>query len=179
MSQTCISCFNTQPPEGGWNKVRTTFLRLESFNTQPPEGGWFAPVSPFSPRSPLFQHTAARRRLGEGIPSASNSGAFQHTAARRRLGLNPNRKQAVETVSTHSRPKAAGSCNRSDSGTISCFNTQPPEGGWFFRQFITGQNIRVSTHSRPKAAGFSGNSSQAKIFGFQHTAARRRLVGIF
>ena len=33
----------------------------------------------------LFQHTAARRRLGEGNLTAAIFYLFQHTAARRRL----------------------------------------------------------------------------------------------
>ena len=36
-------------------------------------------------------------------------------------------------VSTHSRPKAAGSKRQyANAGDVG-FNTQPPEGGWFFR----------------------------------------------
>ena len=35
------SCFNTQPPEGGWVRYRQSIGSFEfSFNTQPPEGGW-------------------------------------------------------------------------------------------------------------------------------------------
>ena len=56
------------------------------------------------------------------------------------------------TVSTHSRPKAAGySVCRLKRSAI-CFNTQPPEGGWH----ATGETTAcgyVSTHSRLKAAG--------------------------
>ena len=33
-----------------------------------------------------------------------------------------------------------------------CFNTQPPEGGWYIYA-VHAQNIIVSTHSRLKAAG--------------------------
>ena len=53
---------------------------------------------------------------------------FQHTAARRRL---PD----------------------SDDQYVgpACFNTQPPEGGCFFRRAL-GLFSEVSTHSRPKAA---------------------------
>ena len=55
------------------------------FNTQPPEGGW-----PYRCRWAqwvrLFQHTAARRRLGTRIVVCN----------------------LCRTVSTHSRPKAAG-----------------------------------------------------------------------
>ena len=103
--------------------------------------------------SSLFQHTAARRRLGQRInkrltrkkvsthsrPKAAGSliacmrvafWAFQHTAARRRLVLATLHKQTMHKVSTHSRPKAAGFSSRSIR----------------LRLF-------VSTHSRPKAAG--------------------------
>ena len=55
-------------------------------------------------------------------------------------------------VSTHSRPKAAGfGCIRL-SLPLPRFNTQPPEGGWFYFRGVP------SIHFR-----------------FQHTAARRRL----
>ena len=33
-------CFNTQPPEGGWEQATAVLLSTYSFNTQPPEGGW-------------------------------------------------------------------------------------------------------------------------------------------
>ena len=59
-------------------------------------------------------------------------------------------------VSTHSRPKAAGHQHQPDRQAWLCFNTQPPEGGW---------NPAIET------AIF--------IIGFQHTAARRRLVLTF
>ena len=78
----------------------------------------------------LFQHTAARRRLVVCVMAAVSAEGFQHTAARRRLVGHQNNRMAVvtfqhtaarrrlartfgffvdaETVSTHSRPKAAG-----------------------------------------------------------------------
>ena len=34
------SCFNTQPPEGGWGSVGKPIGAKKCFNTQPPEGGW-------------------------------------------------------------------------------------------------------------------------------------------
>ena len=55
--------FNTQPPEGGWKQKAAAERIANSFNTQPPEGGWEAPKQP-SRRLEMFQHTAARRRLG-------------------------------------------------------------------------------------------------------------------
>ena len=39
---------------------------------------------------------------------------------------------AALRVSTHSRPKAAGSLRLYKRALGYCFNTQPPEGGWSF-----------------------------------------------
>ena len=33
-------CFNTQPPEGGWQRHPASLSPYSCFNTQPPEGGW-------------------------------------------------------------------------------------------------------------------------------------------
>ena len=33
-------CFNTQPPEGGWDGYGAYLGVRQCFNTQPPEGGW-------------------------------------------------------------------------------------------------------------------------------------------
>ena len=61
-----------------------TFIYSSCFNTQPPEGGWFPDfgnlVSQIS-----FQHTAARRRLDPMPSICIGNPMFQHTAARRRL----------------------------------------------------------------------------------------------
>ena len=121
------------------------------FNTQPPEGGWMREITGkrFNGK---FQHTAARRRLASIFVLCIFAYMFQHTAARRRLETllfgvltlvcfntqppeggwdKPGIFLPTDIVSTHSRPKAAG--------------TESPS----FRQ-----TIKVSTHSRPKAAGF-------------------------
>ena len=56
------------------------------------------------------------------------------------------------TVSTHSRLKAAGSLYRRPLSIHRRFNTQPPEGGW--DEIDDGVVVfGVSTHSRLKAAG--------------------------
>ena len=77
---------------------------------------------------------------------------FQHTAARRRLGFVGSKSGQMVDVSTHSRPKAAGSLLLEFIYQQISFNTQPPEGGWIsvIRLSTVGT---VSTHSRPKAAG--------------------------
>ena len=100
-----------------------------------------------------FQHTAARRRLADNWDTTAGELEFQHTAARRRLGQMAFNITALEAVSTHSRPKAAGMAN----------------------EFMRGVTV-VSTHSRPKAAGHALSGVGLRQRPFQHTAARRRLV---
>ena len=99
-----------------------------------------------------FQHTAARRRLEDLNDDDKDRLWFQHTAARRRLEALSAELDNTAKVSTHSRPKAAGYFPKSDSGALIGFNTQPPEGGWKagYEEFA---KKMVSTHSRPKAAG--------------------------
>ena len=124
-----IYCFNTQPPEGGWERQETivetikvsTHSRLKAagnsdnksrsqckcFNTQPPEGGWVKKVCSIIYIVGVSTHSrlkAAGSCLGRYNPSL--------------------------LVSTHSRLKAAGPNSCCHRCTISCFNTQPPEGGW-------------------------------------------------
>ncbi len=124
----------------------------------------------------MFQLTAARRRLANLLTfNGSHRRKFQLTAARRRLGLARRsigrtffcfNSQPPEggwiycfaawvhqTVSTHSRPKAAG-------GVPLPIN----------------QRAEVSTHSRPKAAGRITAAGRHLYIPFQLTAARRRLV---
>ncbi len=99
---------------------------------------------------------------------------FQHTAARRRLGNAGLRRRFVFQVSTHSRPKAAGSVGRASrpAGHVST-HSRPKAAGT--KAFWRIEPNKVSTHSRPKAAGLLV-IQLLSISLFQHTAARRRLV---
>ena len=85
--------FNTQPPEGGWRAERSTVSFFRGFNTQPPEGGWLS----------FFNYLLTFNW-------------FQHTAARRRLAMPASIFPSVRTVSTHSRPKAAGAKRQKQRG---------------------------------------------------------------
>ena len=101
-----------------------------------------------------FQLTAARRRLDTRTTSVqTRQQEFQLTAARRRLDGIAFFDTRYRLVSTHSRPKAAGSFNKSDVKSAMGFNSQPPEGGW-----------RAALLPRKDKSSF------------QLTAARRRLV---
>ena len=100
------------------------------------------------------------------------------------------------TVSTHSRPKAAGSFIFAYVPFICCFNTQPPEGGWSHLLFggrcgirfntqppeggwvstSTCTLIRISFNTQPPEGGWGLVGKYLfTVSLFQHTAARRRL----
>ena len=100
----------------------------------------------------LFQHTAARRRLGVSKMHESNDFFVSTHSRPKAAGAAAAARQPAVSVSTHSRPKAAGA--------------QP--GTWRI-------DMAVSTHSRPKAAGVAYAVRKHLRHWFQHTAARRRL----
>ena len=102
-----------------------------------------------------FQHTAARRRLA----------IYQHLFNRECAVSTHSRPKAAGTtddvvvvgvkVSTHSRPKAAGSpCSTGQPTRRVSTHSRPKAAG---RKWIPNQRGRVSTHSRPKAAGTARN----------------------
>ena len=145
----------------------------------------------------MFQHTAARRRLGNLVgkhvhidrfntqpPEGgwvfcffSQAWAMVSTHSRpKAAGTQANGLFAeLFVVSTHSRPKAAGGQRREKDKQTMGFNTQPPEGGW-----------RSSYHSNTKGRRFQHTAARRRLAAwkkvsgqfawFQHTAARRRLV---
>ena len=122
--------FNTQPPEGGWRCKWVCFraFRQVSTHSRPKAAGvvngfafgLFGKFQHTAARRRLevafekvgsqavFQHTAARRRLVSVIILFSLTMKFQHTAARRRLVAHATSNKPLSEVSTHSRPKAAG-----------------------------------------------------------------------
>ena len=91
-------------------------------------------------------------------------------------GWKENRSRpATTTVSTHSRPKAAGPTLRRNVCLSRRFNTQPPEGGWVRDNAAAAVNLSFNT--QPPEGGWV--LSEPKAYPdtrFQHTAARRRLV---
>ena len=140
--------FNTQPPEGGWENILRFVNYNDSFNTQPPEGGWTFTFS-VSFIIFLFQHTAARRRLGRlrlclaylhGFNTQPPEGGWPYRHCQRLFSRRFNTQPPeggcfrsastvpVTLVSTHSRLKAAESISKL-SFIPGGFNTQPPEGG--------------------------------------------------
>ena len=114
--QRWTDCFNTQPPEGGWDAQIGRGQPLKGFNTQPPEGGWAIPV--YKRHDNLSVSTHSRPKAAEAVHQnhvGIVSCRFQHTAARRRLGwpMLCRWTWPGTSVSTHSRPKAAGASLKS------------------------------------------------------------------
>ena len=151
---------------------RLNYKIFQSFNTQPPEGGWIL-LKVLRTFQKLFQHTAARRRLGGVLEYLRRVKGFQHTAARRRLARpTPTRLIGMKFQHTAARRRL------DDSGIdvlqIVSFNTQPPEGGWYFSaRFIF---RRVGFNTQPPEGGWPCLFSKSLTsITFQHTAARRRL----
>ena len=113
-------------------------------------------------------------------PALEQDIQFQHTAARRRLVPHGSGIGARHSVSTHSRPKAAGTSRLTKSAPPKRFNTQPPEGGWFCSLASLRLAVSVSTHSRPKAAGRNTSTTSAVIMVSTHSrpkAAGTKRVG--
>ena len=61
--------------------------------------------------------------------------------------------------------------------SISCFNTQPPEGGWREATQAVAKWTKVSTHSRLKAAGFQSIQLVRQFFVSTHS--RLKAAGSF
>ena len=139
--------FNTQPPEGGWQRKSRKRACKHCFNTQPPEGGWgtggeAAAQGQVSTHSRLKAAGRMCRQLTAGsgcFNTQPPEGGWVDTAVRSFEG---------EGVSTHSRLKAAGT---------------------FIVVIFDGNH--VSTHSRLKAAGRTGFFAKGMVPWFQHTAA--------
>ena len=123
----CSDSFNTQPPEGGWVHFEQIQPLGSGFNTQPPEGGW---VSLGLPSSANTVSTRSRPKAAGQIKLLlSAKWLFQHAAARRRLGCIERHLQGRYSFNTQ--PPEGGWRGAGRGGQRrSRFNTQPPEGGW-------------------------------------------------
>ena len=122
----------------------------------------------------MFQHTAARRRLGGSKRKNGWSSWFQHTAARRRLGDLPT-AGGKRLLFQHTAAR-----RRLEFQTAFLFGAGMFQHTAARRRLCVVDNmelvmtISVSTHSRPKAAGRGFRQGLLRAL-FQHTAARRRL----
>ena len=100
--------------------------------------------------------------------------SFQLTAARRRLAAHVEAALQGRSVSTHSRPKAAGGRRCAACDTQQRFNSQPPEGGWIgqLKHRIVQDKFQLTAARRRLEMVFAQIVRHPP---FQLTAARRRL----
>ena len=122
-----------------------------SFNTQPPEGGWPNFVARMV-LVPLFQHTAARRRLASIVRGEFDDGTI---------------------VSTHSRPKAAGR-SQTISNRCAVFQHTAARRRLDYRQ-CPPLLLRLFQHTAARRRLGTKRVWWLRTRWFQHTAARRRL----
>ena len=142
------------------------------FNTQPPEGGWQALTWP--PITAPFQHTAARRRLESATSSHGCRRWFQHTAARRRLAKRRLRRQQNGRGFNTQPPEGGWKPPKRWRGKKISFNTQPPEGGWGIPKAQM-NFLKEFQHTAARRRLAIGWLIALLANWFQHTAARRRL----
>ena len=144
---------HSRPKAAGFQPVHKQAVSF-GFNTQPPEGGWIIHLR-YLWLNKKFQHTAARRRLGRPF----NFGGL------------------LLTVSTHSRPKAAGRHEKVIFETLQRFNTQPPEGGWAARSLLYQSAMSFQHTAARRRLALINSTARVPVL-FQHTAARRRLAAL-
>ena len=123
----------------------------------------------------MFQLTAARRRLDECASPPNYANMFQLTAARRRLVLVVWAGIELISFQLTAARRRLGFVSHFAVQVAACFNSQPPEGGW---AAFRGHRCHVPRfNSQPPEGGWSRESSKfVRVYEFQLTAARRRLV---
>ena len=145
----------------------------KGFNTQPPEGGC-CEVRTKHPEKYVKVSTHSRPKAADKSKKERKVFVvFQHTAARRRLGFPLTFNLFTKLVSTHSRPKAAALAHIGIVALVDVSTHSRPKAAGYI---ANSANVRttVSTHSRPKAAVIFTGLGILRLR-FQHTAARRRL----
>ena len=99
---------------------------------------------------------------------------FQHTAARRRLGSNYRSNLHTASVSTHSRPKAAGRISRISRISRRFQHTAARRRLALLQKEIFHDYQFQHTAARRRLESTKNTAGQTSEF--QHTAARRRLA---
>ena len=162
--------FNTQPPEGGCCQVRRSLIKQRFQHTAARRRlACCIIIHLYTDVSTHSRPKAAVRLAAVAVTPCE----FQHTAARRRLTyIVP--LHIIARVSTHSRPKAAAALTPIDNFLVrfqhtaarrrlnsivartpcgTCFNTQPPEGGW--RWGVRFTTSSPSFNTQPPEGGWS------------------------
>ena len=167
-------CFNTQPPEGGWRQCIKHLATRRMFQHTAARRRLGSAARQSRTQEAVSTHSRPKA-AGSMLIRSTIGMSFQHTAARRRLGCHSRHVRALQrgfntqppeggwrgsgkpapqdSVSTHSRPKAAGLISIADADRfIVSTHSRPKAAG--IDIFTPPSSAKVSTHSRPKAAGF-------------------------
>ena len=188
------SCFNTQPPEGGWKLASVSGLNSTRFQHTAARRRlvktrydlWsvcmfqhtaarrrLEPLTMLWSRVNMFQHTAARRRLEKILDKHHPGWEFQHTAARRRLDRWIS-DESYQTAFQHTAARRRLGQLPEVQANVLLFQHTAARRRLVSENFASNSTVSVSTHSRPKAAGCRDIPTTCRRW-FQHTAARRRL----
>ena len=122
-------CFNTQPPEGGWVlQTSRNCLRPSVSTLSRPKaaGGRGRRLGVALGVSTLSRPKAAGSKIRVDTINSAVSTLSRPKAAGKYFHFH----LLSFHVSTLSRPKAAGVFPFVNECDCTCFNTQPPEGGW-------------------------------------------------
>ena len=110
------------------------------------------------------------------MPPNTSADVFQHTAARRRLGRDTGRLASHHGFNTQ--PPEGGWLLRQPRGIAGYrFNTQPPEGGWPLANSTTRVPVLFQHTAARRRLEMMIKMALFNAM-FQHTAARRRLVAV-
>ena len=145
-----VSTHSRPKAAGDFRRLFALFC-IVSTHSRPKAAGYQLPLSKQPIKS--FQHTAARRRLGQQNGNWLYPESFQHTAARRRLVVVTGRLGLMQLFQHTAARRRLATPSPTPSSPTYGFNTQPPEGGWAAANDAKVIINIVSTHSRPKAAG--------------------------
>ena len=148
-------------------------LRTTCFNTQPPEGGWGK--TKFLQHIAEFQHTAARRRLVDYINSVECRLLFQHTAARRRLAHGRSHRTVPRTSFNTQPPEGGWGRMLIIRLLVAVFQHTAARRRLVYLRLLRLRQLPFQhTAARRRLAHLNHGRLTPKQF--QHTAARRRLA---
>ena len=115
------------------------------------------------------------KAAGTSISFPRSSVMFQHTAARRRLGQSGNFSSDRHSFNTQP-PEGGWTSASTPTERRCCFNTQPPEGGWLDVPILLLAQLSRFNTQPPEGGWIIAYGFICYIKTFQHTAARRRLA---
>ena len=148
LTRHSVSTRSRPKAAGAWVKLKFCLNGVSTRSRPKAAGSTFASIRL---ASVLFQHAAARRRLGQYSLILSANACFNTQP-----------------------PEGGWKVCYTFFFENECFNTQPPEGGWIWRPpYLTGGEQFQHAAARRRLVEVADESEADKAF--QHAAARRRL----